>query len=69
MANTNPEREQETIINPSFLRKDKLLLRTMNEKVLSLKIKDYLNRTSLDFKFKFIDDFCDIADEKNKIYI
>lgn len=41
----------------------------MNEKELSLKIKDYLNRTSLDFKFKFIDDFCDIVDEKNKIYI
>jgi hypothetical protein len=41
----------------------------MNERELSLKIKDYLNRGSLDFKFKFIDDFCDIADEKNKIYI
>ena len=41
----------------------------MNEKELSLKIKDYLNRGSLDFRFKFIDDFCDIADEKNKIYV
>lgn len=41
----------------------------MDEKELSLKIRDYLNRTSLDFKFKFIDDFCDIADEKHKIYI
>lgn len=41
----------------------------MNEKELSLKIKDYLNKSSLDYKFKFIDDFCDIADEKNKIYI
>lgn len=41
----------------------------MNERELSLKIRDYLNRTSLDFKFKFIDDFCDIADENNKIYI
>jgi hypothetical protein len=41
----------------------------MNERELSLKIRDYLNRGSLDFKFKFIDDFCDIADEKNKIYI
>ena len=41
----------------------------MNEKELSLKIKDYLNRSSLDFKFKFIDDFCDIADEHHKIYI
>ncbi len=42
---------------------------TTNEKELSLKIRDYLNRSSLDFNFKFIDDFCDIADEKNKIYI
>ena len=41
----------------------------MNEKELSLKITEYLNQGSLDFKFKFIDDFCDIADEKNKIYI
>jgi hypothetical protein len=41
----------------------------MNERELSLKIKDYLNRGSLDFRFKFIDDFCDIVDEKNKIYI
>lgn len=41
----------------------------MDEKELSLKIKDYLNRGSLDFRFKFIDDFCDIADEKNKVYI
>lgn len=41
----------------------------MNEKELSLKIMDYLNRTSLGFSFKFIDDFCDIVDEKNKIFI
>ncbi len=41
----------------------------MNERELSLKIKDYLNKGSLDFRFKFIDDFCDIADEKNKVYI
>jgi hypothetical protein len=41
----------------------------MSEKELSRKIKNYLNRTSLEFKFKFIDDFCDIIDEKNKIYI
>jgi len=41
----------------------------MNERELSLKIKDYLNRTTLGFKFKFIDGFCDIADEKHKIFI
>lgn len=41
----------------------------MNERELSLKIKEYLNRSSLDFRFKFIDGFCDIVDEKHKIYI
>ena len=41
----------------------------MNEKELSLMIRDYLNKSSLGYNFKFIDDFCDIADEKNKIYI
>src|SRR4030066_1860551 len=41
----------------------------MDEKELSLKIKDYLNKNSVDFRFKFIDDFCDIADEKHKVYI
>lgn len=41
----------------------------MDERELSLKIKDFLNKSSLDYKFKFIDDFCDIADEKNKVYI
>ena len=41
----------------------------MNEKELSLKIKDYLNSSSLDFNFKFIDDFVDIVYEKNKVYI
>jgi len=41
----------------------------MDEKELSLKIRDYLNSGSLDFNFKFIDDFCDIVDEKNKVYI
>ncbi|WXG43958.1 MAG: hypothetical protein WED04_08005 [Promethearchaeati archaeon SRVP18_Atabeyarchaeia-1] len=41
----------------------------MSEKALSLKIKDYLNKTTLGFKFKFIDSFCDIADEKNRVYI
>ncbi|MGH2638548.1 MAG: hypothetical protein ACRDF4_04605, partial [Rhabdochlamydiaceae bacterium] len=28
-----------------------------------------MNKTSMDLHFKFIDDFCDIADEKNRIYI
>jgi hypothetical protein len=41
----------------------------MEEKELSRKITDYLNKISLDYKFKFIDGFCDVADEKNKIYI
>jgi hypothetical protein len=41
----------------------------MNERELSLQIRDFLNRSSLGYKFKFIDGFCDIADEKNKIYI
>ena len=41
----------------------------MDEEQLSLKIRDYLNRTSMDMHFKFIDSFCDIADEKNKVYI
>ena len=41
----------------------------VDEKGLSIKIKDYLNRNSLDFKFKFIDDFCDLADKTHKIYI
>ena len=41
----------------------------MNEKELSKKITDFLNSSSLGYHFKFIDSFCDIADEKNKIYI
>ncbi len=41
----------------------------MNEKELSLKIRDYLNRSSLDYKFRFINSFCDLVDEKNRIYI
>ena len=41
----------------------------MNEEQLSLKIVEYLNKTSIDYHFKFIDDFCDIADQKNRIYI
>jgi hypothetical protein len=40
----------------------------VDEKELSLKIRDYLNKSSM-FEFKFIDDFCDIADIKNKVYI
>ncbi len=41
----------------------------MNEEQLSLKIVESLNKTSIDYHFKFIDDFCDIADQKNRIYI
>lgn len=41
----------------------------MNERELSLKIRDYLNSSTLGYSFKFIDSFCDIADEKNRIYI
>lgn len=41
----------------------------MNEAELSQKIRDYLNQTSMDMHFKFIDSFCDIADEKNRVYI
>ncbi len=39
------------------------------EKGLSLKIVDFLNSSSLGYSFKFIDSFCDIADEKNGVYI
>ena len=42
----------------------------MNEEELSRKICDYLNKSSaLGYHFKFIDSFCDVADEKNGIYI
>lgn len=41
----------------------------MDEKELSIRIRDYLNKTSVDMHFRFIDSFCDIADQKNKIYI
>jgi hypothetical protein len=41
----------------------------MDEKELSEKIRDYLNRTSVDMHFKFIDSYVDVADEKNGIYI
>jgi hypothetical protein len=33
------------------------------------KYRDHLNKTQIDMHFKFIDSFCDIADEKNRIYI
>jgi hypothetical protein len=39
------------------------------EEELSKSIRDYLNKTQIDMHFKFIDSFCDIADEKNRIYI
>jgi hypothetical protein len=43
---------------------------SMNEEELSKKICEYLNKSSaLGYRFKFIDSFCDVADEKNKIYI
>jgi len=41
----------------------------MDEKELSRKITAYLNKETLGFRFKFIDSFCDIADEKNKVFI
>jgi hypothetical protein len=42
----------------------------VTEEELSKKICNYLNKSSaLGYRFKFIDGFCDIADEKNKIYI
>jgi hypothetical protein len=44
-------------------------VRVMNEKELSKSIRDYLNKTQIDMHFKFIDSLCDIADEKNRIYI
>src|SRR5438093_4174883 len=41
----------------------------MDERVLSGKITEFLNKTLPGFKFKFIDDYTDIADEKNGVYI
>jgi hypothetical protein len=41
----------------------------MDEKELSRKITAYLNKSTLGFRFKFIDDFCDIANLKNKVFI
>ncbi len=40
-----------------------------NEKELSLKIVDFLNEKKSDCNFKFIDSYCDIADEERGIYI
>ncbi len=41
----------------------------MNEEELSKKIRDFLNKSYLNYRFRFIDSFCDVADERNKIYI
>jgi hypothetical protein len=41
----------------------------LDEKELSKRIRDYLNKTLTDMHFKFIDSYCDVADEKNRIYI
>lgn len=41
----------------------------MNEEELSKNIRDFLNKAYLNYRFKFIDSFCDIADKRNKIYI
>jgi len=41
----------------------------MDETKLSKKIAGYLNRVTLGMHFEFIDSFCDVADEKNRIYI
>ncbi|MDG7027296.1 MAG: hypothetical protein JRN16_02680 [Nitrososphaerota archaeon] len=41
----------------------------MDETELSKQIAAYLNRVTLGMHFEFIDSFCDVADEKNKIYI
>ena len=41
----------------------------MDEKELSQKIADFLNKYFIDYEFEFIDDFCDVADELHKVYI
>ena len=41
----------------------------MDERELSQKIRDYLNRTTTDARYKFVDSFCDLIDEKRGIYI
>ena len=41
----------------------------MDEKELCLKIREFLNKNSMDLNFKFVDDFVDIADEIHKVYI
>ena len=48
---------------------ERALARRMDEKELSRKITAYLNKETLGFRLKFIDSFCDIADEKNKVFI
>ncbi len=40
----------------------------MDKRELSRKITSYLNK-STGFSFKFIDDFCDIADVRNRVFI
>lgn len=41
----------------------------MDETELSKQIAAYLNKVTLGMHFEFINSFCDITDEKNKIYI
>lgn len=41
----------------------------MDEKELSKRIRDYLNKTLNDKHFRFIDSYCDVADEENGIYV
>jgi hypothetical protein len=41
----------------------------LDESELSEAITDYLNNTQVSAHFEFIDDFCDIADSQNKVYI
>jgi hypothetical protein len=41
----------------------------MDEAELSKKIAAYLNRAKLGMHFEFVNSFCDIADEKNRVYI
>ena len=41
----------------------------MDEKELSKRIRDYLNEALTGKRFKFIDSYCDVADETNGIYV
>ena len=54
---------------PIKTRPKEIKIGNSSEKGLSLKIVDFLNSSSLGYSFKFIHSFCDIADEKNGIYI